>query len=138
VALAQTMLDRIEGMTIPKRILLLGNAFRATKLVRQTLEKAGHYLLKEEQNSRAAFQTVRLFKPDVIFLGLGADAFDWRKTLEEIRSDEVSRTTPVFTLANTDASDSVTYGGSLNGYDFSVQPMKIEELVRSLDEMLRT
>jgi PleD family two-component response regulator len=123
-------------MRFPKRILLLGNELRVTQLVRQTLASTGRYLLKEEQNSRAAFQAARIFQPDVIFLGLTADALDWNNTLEQIRTDIAFRATPVFVLTISNTEDSVVYGGSLDGYEFSAQPVKIEELVRSVDELL--
>jgi len=124
-------------MRSPKRILLLGDEFRVIQLVRQTLANTGRYLLKEEQNSRAAFQTVRLFRPDVIFLGLGTDGLKWNTTLQEIKTDIAFKTTPILTLMSADSSGSIRYGGSISGYDFSVQPMTIEELIRSVEELLK-
>jgi two-component system response regulator VicR len=123
-------------MTFPKRILLVGNEPRVTRLVRQALEGSGTYLINEEQNSRTAFHTAKRFQPDVIFFDLSFDELDWTKAIRQIRADVAFRNTPIFMLRRSEAGDSVVYGGSFEGYEFSANPVTIQELLSCVNEML--
>ena len=55
-------------LTFPKKILLIDHEPGVTRLVRQALEKAGKYLVQEENDDRLALQAARSFQPDLILL----------------------------------------------------------------------
>lgn len=130
------MLERSE-MTFSKRILLVGDEARLARTVRQALEETDQYLIQEERNWRMAFYTARIFQPNIIFFDFGIGEFDWGEAIQQIKTNAAFASTPIFMLTLSDNSDSVVYGGSLNGYEFSVSPVKIEELVRCIEELLK-
>lgn len=107
------------------------------RLVRQALQNAGQFLLKEEQNSSAALEMARLFQPEILFVAVAENELDWNEVLRQLRTDAAFRATPIFMLIVSSAGDSVVYNGSLDGYEFSIDPVKIDEVVRSVIEILR-
>lgn len=125
-------------MLFHKRVLLLGQESHATRLVRQALENAGQFVLKEERNSSAALEMARLFQPEILFVAVGENELEWNEVLRQLKTDAAFRAIPIFMLIVSSAGDSVVYNGSLDGYEFSIDPVKIEEVVRSVIEILRT
>lgn len=123
-------------MVSTKRILLAGNELRVTQIVRLAFEEIGGYVIEEERNWQTALQTAQQFHPNIIFFDLGFDALGWSETIQQIKTNAVFANTPIFMLTLSQNGDSIVYRGSLNGYEFSISPVKIEELVRSIDEML--
>jgi DNA-binding response OmpR family regulator len=123
-------------MTFLKRILLVDNEPRVTRLVRLALEGSGKYLVREAANSSMALRTARWFRPDVILLdvasgGLTCDAARY------IQADVALKDTPVMLLAGFGCSDEVISGGVFHGFSFVAEPVRIAEVVRCVDEMLR-
>lgn len=125
------------GVTFPKRVLLLGGDPQVTELVRNLFAESDRYVLKEERSRRMTMRTARAFRPDAIFYGQTAQEQGWKETLAQIKSDPALRLTPIFILAISPDGESAVYGGSLDGYDFSAEPMTIDELVHSFDQVLQ-
>ena len=126
----------IVGLSIRKRILLLSNEPRLTRLVRQAFEETGEYLIKEEADREIASETAQKFQPDVILLDLTDDELSGTEALEHIRSDWALGDAPIIALESTNGDASVVYSSSLEGYECSAGPIKMDELVHCVEEML--
>jgi len=120
----------------PKKILLIDHERGVTQLVRRALERAGKYLIREEHDERLALHAARCFQPDLILLDtktLGAD----RKNLElEIQSDRSLRHTPILCLSSVKSESQMVSGGILSGYSFFAGPVRVDEVLRGVDELL--
>jgi PleD family two-component response regulator len=121
------------AMHFVRRILLLGDEPRVCALVRDSLAVAGGFYLREEHNSRIAMQIAHRFRPDGIFFGCSNDANGWHDVIQQIKTDAMLRTAPLFVL--TSDGDNIAFDGSLEGYEFSATPMNIAELARSIGEL---
>jgi DNA-binding response OmpR family regulator len=120
----------------PKRILVIDREPGVTRLVRRALEEAGRYLIREEHDDRLALHAARWFQPDLILLDVAAANLDGRTIEREIQKDTSLRDTPVLSLASLRPENQMVSGGILSGYSFFAAPVRIEEILRGVDELL--
>jgi len=138
IAVAHPMLgclgNSCNPMKLPKKILLIDHEPGVTRLIRRSLERAGKYLIREEHDDRVALKAARWFQPDLILVDTaGPD----RRTLErEIHSDAGLKDTPVLSLSNLRPESQMVSGGILSGYSFFAAPIRVEEVLRGVDELL--
>jgi DNA-binding response OmpR family regulator len=118
----------------PKKILLIDREPGVTRLVRRALDRAGKYVIREEHDDRLALHAARWFQPDLILLDTaGPD----RQNLEkEIQSDAALRETPVLSLNGLKPESQMVSDGILSGYSFFAAPVRIEEVLHGIDELL--
>ncbi len=123
-------------MTFLKKILLLDYDAEITALLRPALERTGEYTIREEHESRHAIDAARWFRPDLIL----CDVAPQRGTaalLRAIQANPACQDTPVcFVSADSATEGRVVSSGVLSGYSFFASPVRIEEFVRSLAEIL--
>lgn len=118
-------------MTFLKKIMLVNHEPHLTEIVRCALEETGKYLIKVEQDSRLALHSARWFLPDLILLdAVKAEAED-KEVIQQLQADASLENTPFLYLSGTMAS-----GGFVSGYSFLTSPIRVEEIVRCVDEML--
>jgi CheY-like chemotaxis protein len=124
-------------MTFLKKILLVDYDARAITLVRSALEKTGKYQIKEEQDSRQAINAARWFQPDLILFDIAMTKPQAGNVVRELQADPCFRETPVvFVSVNTSSDAGVASGGILSGYSFMANPVRVDELVRYVAELL--
>ena len=122
-------------MTSPKKILLIDREPGVTRLVRRALEKTGKYWIKEEHDSQFALHSARWFQPDLILLDTMA-APDQELLAREIRTDASLRQTPLVSLGSLKQESQMVSGGILSGYSFFVAPVRVEEVLRGVEQLL--
>jgi DNA-binding response OmpR family regulator len=122
-------------MTFPKKILLIDREPGVTRLVRRALEKTGKYWIKEEHDSRFALHSARWFQPDLILLDTMA-APDRELLTREIRTDASLRQTPLVSLGSLKQESQMVSGGILSGYSFFAAPVRVEEVLRGVEQLL--
>ena len=120
----------------PKKILLIDREAGITRLVRQALERAGKYLVQEEHNAQVALETAHSFQPDLILLDTAPNSLDGQTLERQIHADIQLRDTPLVRLSNLKSESQVMSGGILSGYSFFAAPVRIEEVLRGIDELL--
>ena len=124
-------------MTFLKKILLVDYDARSIALVRAALEKTGKYHIKEERDSRQAVNAARWFQPDLILFDIAMTKPQAGNVVRELQADPSFRETPVvFLSVNTAEDGGVASGGILSGYSFMANPVRVEELVRYVAELL--
>ena len=87
-------------MMVTKRILLVDQEPQITLLVRQALEKAGNYSVREERTGELALQAAREFRPDLILVDLIAEGADGNHFAKQFHTDVLLRDTPVVCLSS--------------------------------------
>ncbi len=125
-------------MTFLKKILLVDYEPRVTAIVRRALEATGKYIIKEEPNSKLAVNTARFFQPDLILFDVLMSRPGAGLAARELEMDPSFQETPiVFLSVNTAAAEpAVMSGGILSGYSFFASPVRVEEFVRYVAELL--
>src|SRR3954464_1463805 len=124
-------------MTFSKKILLVDYDARAIDLVRAALEKTGKYQIKEEHDSRHAMKAARWFRPDLILFDIAMTRPQAAAVARELQQDPEFRETPVvFVSVNTTTEAGIASAGILSGYSFMANPVRVDELVRYVAELL--
>jgi len=123
-------------LNFPKKILLIDREPGITRLVRQALEKAGKYLVQEEHDERLALQAAHSFRPDLILVDTAPNSPDAQALERQIQSDIQLRDTPMLRLTSLKSDSQVMSGGILSGYSFFAAPVRIEEILHGVDELL--
>jgi len=121
-------------MKFPKKILLIDHEPGVTRLIRRALERAGKYLIREEHDDKLALNAARWFQPDLILVDTAGQ--DRRNIEREINSDATLKDTPVLSLSNLRPESQMVSGGILSGYSFFAAPIRVEEVLRGVDELL--
>ena len=125
-------------MTFLKKILLVDYEPRVTALIRSALEKTGRYIIKEEHNSKLALHAARFFQPDLILFDSLMTRQDGSDGAQQLQADPSFKETPVvFVSVNTTPEEGVISSGILSGYSFLANPVRIEEVVRYVGELLK-
>lgn len=120
---------------VARKILLVDQEAQITQLVRKALERTGRYSVQSQPPGPLALATARLFQPDLILLDLLAGDGEGDSITRQFRADAVLRDTPVICLRSLRSGEAVVSSGTLGGYDFSVTPVGIDELVRGVEEL---
>ena len=124
-------------MTFLKKILLVDYEPKVTAIVRSALEKTGKYVIKEEHDSRRAMNAARWFQPDLILFDVMMTRPDAGAVARELQADASFKETPVvFLSVNSSADGGVSSGGILSGYSFLANPVRLDEFVRCVGELV--
>jgi DNA-binding response OmpR family regulator len=119
---------------LPKKILVIDREPGVTRLVRRALDGSGKYLIREEHDHRLALHAARWFQPDLILLD--AAGADGQSIQRQIQTDSALRETPVLSLNGIKPESQMVSGGILSGYSFFAAPVRVEEVLRSVEELL--
>lgn len=123
-------------MTVLKKILLIDKEPGVTRLVRRALEKTGKYWIKEEHDSRFALHSARWFQPDLILVDTATGSADREALAKEVQRDANLQDTPFVCLSSLKPESEMVSGGILSGYSFFAAPVRIEEVLRGVDQLL--
>jgi DNA-binding response OmpR family regulator len=121
-------------MKFQKKILLIDHEPGVTRLIRRALERAGKYVIREEHDDKLALNAARWFQPDLILV----DTPDKTQQIIEraVSTDSTLKDTPVLSLSNLRPESQMVSGGILSGYSFFAAPIRVEEVLRGVDELL--
>lgn len=123
-------------MKFPKKILLIDKEPGVTRLVRRALEKTGKYCIKEEHDSQFALHSARWFQPDLILLDSVSASADREMLAKQIQTDSNLQETPLVCLSSLKPESEMISGGILSGYSFFAAPIKIDEVLRGVEQLL--
>src|SRR5205085_5017460 len=122
------------SLYFPKRVLLVDDEPGVTRLIRRALERAGKYLSREEHDDKLALSAARWCQPDLILVD--AAGKDRRNIEREINNDVALKDTPVLSLSSLRPESQMVSGGILSGYSFFAPPIRVDEVLRRVDELL--
>ena len=120
----------------PKKILLVDREPGVTHLIKRALEKTGKYWVKEEHDSQFALNSAKAFQPDLILLDSASATPDREQLAKQIQTDTGLRATPLLSLSSLKPESQMLSGGILSGYSFFSAPIRVEEVLRGVEELL--
>ncbi|MFL6514916.1 MAG: hypothetical protein ACJ8M1_07825 [Chthoniobacterales bacterium] len=120
----------------PKKILLVDREAGVTRLIKRALEKTGKYLVKEEHDSQFALNSAKAFQPDLILMDTVSDGSDREQLAKKIQTDTILHDTPLVSLASLKPESQMISGGILSGYSFFAAPVRVEEVLKGVEEVL--
>jgi PleD family two-component response regulator len=119
-----------------KKILLIDKEPGVTRLVRRALEKTGKYWIKEEHDSQFALHSAKWFQPDLILVDTVTDCADRENLKKEVQRDAELQDTPFVCLDSLKPESEMISGGILSGYSFFAAPVKVEQVLQGVEELL--
>lgn len=120
----------------PKKILLVDKEAGVTRLIKRALEKTGKYWVKEEHDSKFALNSAKAFQPDLILLDTVNDGSDREQLAKTIQTDVTLHDTPMLSLSSLKTESQMISGGILSGYSFFAAPVRVEEVLKGVEEVL--
>ena len=130
------MLTHIQFVRILKKILLIDHDTRVTHIVRRALESTGKYSIREEHDAVFAIRAARWFRPDLVMIDLTTAATDAKIIASRLQNDSELSEVPLLCLNNFVSDRQFMSAGILRGYSFLAVPVKIDQLVRAVEQLL--
>jgi DNA-binding response OmpR family regulator len=123
-------------MKLLKKILLIDHEPAVTRLIKQALEKTGRYSIKEEHDAKFALHSAKWFQPDLILVDSAAASSDRDMLARQVQADSLLRDTPVVCLSSLRSESQMMSGGILSGYSFFAAPIRLDEVLRGVEQLL--
>lgn len=120
-----------------RKILIVDDDERLTRLVRLNLEESGRFLVCEEIRATAALQTALSFVPHLVLLDVMMPEMDGGDVAAQIRSHpQLSHVPIVFLTAAAKKNEVHNHNGRIGGMPFLAKPIDIDELTACIDKAL--
>src|SRR5947209_6192239 len=134
----QSEIDAIARSAVKekRRILIIDDDRKSTNLVKILLEKAGSYLVLEENDATKAHQSARNFRPDVILLDIMMPKTDGGEVAAQIEADPELQGTPIIFLTALITKPETNTGLRIEGHRSLAKPINIPELIDHIQESL--
>ena len=126
----------VSGVTGKRRILIVDNDRDTTHLVKILLERAGNYLVLEENDATKAHQCARSFGPDLILLDVVMPETDGGEVAARIQADSELQSTPIIFLTALVTRAEAKSGLNIQGHPFLAKPVSIPELINAIERHL--
>ena len=124
------------GMKEKRRILIIDDDADTTHLVKVLLERTGHYLVLEQNDPIAAYQSARNFRPNLILLDILMPETDGGEVAARIQVDPELQNTPIIFLTALVTRADAKAGLHIQGHSFFAKPISIPELIKAIEEHL--
>jgi two-component system, OmpR family, response regulator len=123
--------------TDKKRILAVDDQASNTRLVKLYLEQTNNYLVREENNAKAALSTAEEFLPDLILLDVMMPGMDGGELAASIKASPKLKSVPIVFLTAVVTKGEVETGhGQVGGHPFLAKPVVLSEMVTCLKHHL--
>ena len=120
-----------------RRILCIDDDEAILRFIKFALERAGEYEITTQSNSQQAMQTVRQFKPEMIFIDINMPGKDGATLAAEIRAERNFSTVPIIFLTGAVSNEEVERSeGRIGGQLFLAKPIDMEKLVHIIKQHL--
>jgi CheY-like chemotaxis protein len=121
-----------------RRVLIVDDDPASTHLVKVLLERAGAYVVLEENDAAKAFETTRNFRPDVILLDIMMPQTDGAEVAAQIEADLELQSTPIIFLTALVTEPETRAGLRIEGHRSVAKPINIPELINQIEQSLPT
>jgi CheY-like chemotaxis protein len=121
-----------------RRVLIVDDDSASTHLVKVLLERAGAYVVLEENDAAKAFETTRNFRPDVILLDIMMPQTDGAEVAAQIDADPELQSTPIIFLTALVTEPETKAGLRIEGHRSIAKPINIPELIIQIEQCLPT
>ncbi|MBL7073405.1 MAG: response regulator [Candidatus Omnitrophica bacterium] len=118
-----------------KKILIIDDEKGFTELIKEVLEETGRYEVKAENEARSGFSAAKKFRPDLVLLDVVFPEMDGTSVAVQIKSDEKTKDIPIIFVTGTITPEEAAPQG-IGGQFFLSKPVKMKELMKSIDERI--
>ena len=123
--------------TEKKRILVVDDQASDTRLLKLYLERTNDYVVKEENNARAAISAAEQFQPHLILLDVMMPDMDGGELAACFQANPKLKAVPiVFLTAAVTKGEVKAGGGQVGGQSFLAKPVVLTEVVACLKHHL--
>jgi len=119
---------------VKKKILVVDDESRITRMIQRNLEVTGNYEVQTENDSISALATARKFEPDLVVLDVMMPGMDGGEVLAVLREDPALHHLPVIFLTAIVTQDETGHQGKeIGGRFFLAKPVKTEDLIAAIE-----
>ena len=120
-----------------KRILVVDNQADITRLLKRGLEQTEDYVVREENDAKAAVSTAEEFQPDLMLLDVMMPGMDGGELAASFRDNPKLKTVPIVFLTAAVTKDQVEAAeGRIGGWPFLAKPFLMPEVVACVKQHL--
>ena len=121
-----------------KRILLVDDNPDITRTISLILEATDRYVIREENRGQRALETARDFNPDLIFLDFMMPDIDGNEVAAQLEEDDELKHIKIVFLTAIVTKEEVESGSvnNISGYAVLAKPVKTEELISCIEDLL--
>jgi CheY-like chemotaxis protein len=120
-----------------KRILAVDDRASNTRLVKLCLEQTNDYVVREENDSKAALAAAEEFQPHLILLDVMMPGLDGGELAARFQANPKLKAVPIVFLTAAITKEEPKSGeGQLGGYSFLAKPIVLQEMVACLKHHL--
>ncbi len=123
-------------MKVLKKILLIDHEPHVTRTIRRAFQSSGKYSIRQEHDAAFALHAAHWFRPDLIMVDLTSAATDGEIIARQLQKDRDLCHVPLLCLSNSVSERQFMSAGILRGYSFLAVPVKIEQLLRGVEQLL--
>jgi CheY-like chemotaxis protein len=119
--------------TEKKRILVVDDKASNTKLLKLSLEQTNDYVVREENDAKAAVAAAEEFQPHLILLDVMMPGMGGDELAASFRANPQLKSVPiVFLTAAVTKREVEARGGQFGGFPFLAKPVVLSEVVSCL------
>ena len=120
-----------------RRILIVDDEPDFTRPIKDYLERAGSYEVREEHKGAKAFYTAAAFHPELILLDVMMIDMDGSEVADQIRSEEALAKIPIVFITGVFTKDEAQErGGKIGGDPFIAKPVSLREVLETVERYL--
>ena len=121
-----------------KKILLVDDNPDITRTIRLILEATDRYVIREENRGQRALEAARDFNPDLIFLDFMMPDIDGNEVAAQLEEDDELKHIKIVFLTAIVTKEEVESGSvnNISGYAVLAKPVKTEELISCIEDLL--
>ena len=117
-----------------KKILVVDDESRITRMIRRNLEVTGNYEVETENDSTNALTTALRFEPDLVVLDVMMPEMDGGEVLAVLRETPRLHHLPVIFLTAIVTQEEIGHQGKeIGGRFFLAKPVKTEDLIAAIE-----
>jgi CheY-like chemotaxis protein len=121
-----------------RRILVVDDKASDTQLVKLSLERTKEYIVKEENDAKAAIAAAEAFQPHLILLDVMMPDIDGGELAAVFQAHPILKAIPIVFLTAAVTHKEVDAGrGLVGGRPFLAKPIVLTELIACLDQQLK-
>ena len=124
--------------TEKKRILVVDDEASITRLLKLNLEQTNDYIVRGENDAKAAVAAAEEFEPHLIMLDVMMPDLDGGELASRFQANPKLKSVPiVFLTAAATKGEVYMRGGKVGGLPFLAKPVEISEVIACLKQQLK-
>src|ERR1039458_4458066 len=123
-----------EGKTMRRKIMVVDDDVKLTRLLKHSLEKKGDYEVVVENASASAARRVSEIMPDLIVLDVVMPDKDGGDVAQAIRQGKRTKDIPIVFLSSIVSKEEIAArGGAIGGGKFLAKPATTDDLIAEIE-----